>query len=217
MRCGSQNRDPPKYSSAFNHTRITMARSLLFSLMQQMVIACSPSAPNDQGLILFMATVAQQLREAREGKNLTVYQVAEFTKVRTDHIRALEEGNFEVFSAPVYIKGFVRTYAALLKMDVPAIMKQLDEELSLSTKHRANPPLTKKEQSAVDVLMFYLSKVNWRVALPVLVVLAIIFSLGAFIRSWKEQQKQDPLARLKPGIYSPTNGRGEELELIPAK
>jgi len=164
-----------------------------------------------------MATVAQQLREAREGKNLTVYQVAEFTKVRTDHIRALEEGNFEVFSAPVYIKGFVRTYAALLKMDVPAIMKQLDDELSLSTKHRADPPLTKKEQSAVDVLMFYLSKVNWRVALPVLVVLAIIFSLGAFIRSWKEQQKQDPLARLKPGIYSPTNGRGEELELIPAK
>src|SRR6266404_9003813 len=69
-----------------------------------------------------MSTVAEQLHLAREAKNLTVHQVAEVTKIRTDHIRALEEGNFNIFSAPVYIKGFVRTYATLLKLDVAEVM-----------------------------------------------------------------------------------------------
>jgi cytoskeletal protein RodZ len=43
-----------------------------------------------------MSTVAEQLRQAREAQNLSVYQVAEITKIRTDHIRALDEGNFDV-------------------------------------------------------------------------------------------------------------------------
>ena len=48
-----------------------------------------------------MSTVAEQLRQAREARNLTVQQVAEITKIRTDHVRAVEEGNYDVFSAPV--------------------------------------------------------------------------------------------------------------------
>jgi len=69
-----------------------------------------------------MSTVAEQLRQAREAQNLNVQQVAQVTKIRTDHLVALEEGNYNVFSAPVYIRGFVRTYAALLKLDVPQVM-----------------------------------------------------------------------------------------------
>ena len=76
-----------------------------------------------------MSTVAEQLRSAREARKLTVYQVAETTKIRTDHIRALEEGNYEMFSAPVYIRGSVKNYAMLLKLDVPQIMAVLDAEL----------------------------------------------------------------------------------------
>ena len=69
-----------------------------------------------------MPTVAEQLRAGREARKLTIPQVAEATKIRTDHIRALEEGNFNVFSAPVYIRGFVRNYATQLKLDVPQVM-----------------------------------------------------------------------------------------------
>ena len=86
-----------------------------------------------------MSTVAEQLRSAREAQKLTVYQVAEVTKIRTDHIRALEEGNFNVFSAPVYIKGFVRTYATLLKLDAPRLLTTLDEELGKTEKFREPP------------------------------------------------------------------------------
>ena len=66
--------------------------------------------------------VAEQLRAGREARKLSINEVAETTKIRTDHIRALEEGDYNVFVAPVYIRGFVRCYSMLLRLDVPAVM-----------------------------------------------------------------------------------------------
>ena len=83
-----------------------------------------------------MSVVADQLRQARQTQNLSVQQVAEVTKIRTDHLRALEEGHFEIFSAPVYVRGFVRSYSTLLKLDVPQIMRALDTELAETSKFR---------------------------------------------------------------------------------
>src|SRR5215831_10293408 len=109
-----------------------------------------------------MSTVAEQLHQAREAQRLTVEQVAEITKIRGDHVRALEEGRFDVFSAPVYIRGFVRTYATLLKLDVPQTMATLDEELGRTEKFSEPPPLTDQPRSPLDFLMLQLSKVDWR-------------------------------------------------------
>ena len=72
-----------------------------------------------------MPTVAEQLRAGREASKLDIYQVAEITKIRTDHLRALEAGDYDQFAAPVYIRGFVRTYAGLLKLDVAKVMADL--------------------------------------------------------------------------------------------
>src|ERR1019366_6155615 len=100
-----------------------------------------------------MSTVAEQLRQAREAQNLTEQRIVEITKIPTDHLRALEEGNYDMFSAPVYIRGFVRGYAKLLKLDVPQIMAALDTELAQTTKFAEPPPLTERPRGTVDFLM----------------------------------------------------------------
>ena len=73
--------------------------------------------------------VAEQLRAAREAKNLTVQQVADATKIRTDHVRALEEGKFTAFSATIYIRGSVKIYAKFLKLDEAKLLATLDGEV----------------------------------------------------------------------------------------
>ena len=152
-----------------------------------------------------MSTVAEQLRAGREAKNLTVYQVAETTKIRTDHIRALEEGNFDAFSAPVYIRGFVRIYATLLKLDVPQIMAALNAELGRTEKFSEPPPLTDTANTPLDRVMFLLSKFNWRVgavggaALGILLV-AIVISV-----TLRHRRHGDSLAGLPPAVYQTTN------------
>src|SRR5512144_3137747 len=121
-----------------------------------------------------MSTVAEQLRHAREARNLTVQEVADITKIRTDHLRALEEGNFDVFSAPVYIRGFVRSYSSLLKLNVPEVMAALDAELGQTRKFAEPPPLSGERSGLVDKLMLQLSKVDWQKAAIVLAVLVVL-------------------------------------------
>src|ERR1700733_11050655 len=99
-----------------------------------------------------MPTVAEQLRLAREAKKLTVQQVADQTKIRTDHVRALEEGDFGAFSATIYIRGSVKIYAALLKLEVAPLLATLDAELKGTKRFSEPPPLVETKKTFVDAL-----------------------------------------------------------------
>ncbi len=161
-----------------------------------------------------MPSVAEQLHQAREAKHLTVQQVADITTLRTDHVRALEEGNYGVFSAPVYIRGFVRTYSTLLKLDVPQVMAALDAELGQTKKFSEPPPLTDGPRGIVDLLMLQLSRLDWRktaIGLGVVTVLAGVIVGSA---AWRHYRKADTLKGLKPAVYQPKNKTpGETLPL----
>jgi cytoskeletal protein RodZ len=167
-----------------------------------------------------MATVAEQLRTTREARKLTIYQVAESTKIRTDHIRALEEGNFDVLVAPVYIRGFVRTYATLLKLDVPQVMAALEGELAKTEKFSEPPPLSKQSRGLVDFLTLLLARVDWRktmlwagAILAVGLIAGVLLIAGVFA-AWRHHRTRDPLASLPPAIYQPAaTNSGETLPL----
>lgn len=161
-----------------------------------------------------MPTVAEQLRQAREARNLTVSQVAEVTKMRTDHIRALEEGDYNVFSAPVYIRGFVRTYSTFLKLEVREVMASLDSELG-GTKNFSEPPaLTDESNGALDFLTLQLSKLSVKKVLSLLVLFGVVALIISGVSSLRSGHKSDPLAKLPPGVYKPVHSNiGETLPL----
>jgi cytoskeleton protein RodZ len=161
-----------------------------------------------------MPTVAEQLRQAREAQKLTIQELAEITKIRTDHIRALEEGNFNVFPAPVYIRGFVRTVSTILKLDVPQVMSNLEGELGQTVKFREPPPLTDQPKTPLDFVMLQLSKVNWRGGAVVVGGLAVVAVVILVVAIGRHARRTDPLAGLKPGVYQPSNS-GETLP-VPA-
>jgi cytoskeletal protein RodZ len=165
-----------------------------------------------------MSTVAEQLHQAREARHLSVQQVAEITKIRSDHLRALEEGNFNVFSAPVYIRGFVRTYSTLLKLDVPSVMAALDEELGQTQKFAEPPPLSEHPRGTLDFLMLQLSKVDWRKSVIVMAGAVVLLAIVLSYVGWHHYRSNDPLGRLKPSLYQPrSQNSGQTLPLPPAK
>jgi hypothetical protein len=161
-----------------------------------------------------MPTVAEQLHQGREAQHLTVPQLAEITKIRGDHLRALEEGNYDAFSAPVYIRGFVRTYATVLKLPVADVMASLDAELGQTKKFAEPPPLSGHSGGWLDTIMLQLSKVDWRRGLLALGVAAGLAGIVLVFVLWRHYKTSDPLAGLKPGLYQPaTNPPGETLAL----
>jgi cytoskeleton protein RodZ len=160
-----------------------------------------------------MSTVAEQLRQAREAKNLTELQVVQITKIRTDHLRALEAGNYDVFSAPVYIRGFVRGYAKLLNLDVPKIMAELEAELGQTTKFALPPPLAERPRGVLDLAMLELSKVDWRLTL---IGVGIVIVVVTVVSVWVSWRHYDPLKGVKPGVYQTTTGSTGNTLPLPA-
>ncbi len=160
-----------------------------------------------------MSTVAEQLRAGREAKKLTIEKVAEATKIRTDHLRALEEGNFSVFSAPIYIRGSVKNYATLLKLDLPQMMAALDAELGKTEKFSEPPPLTEPPNNMlVDQLTLLLAKFNWKLGVFAVGILGIVLVVALISFVWKQHRKSDPLKNLQPALYQPASS-GDTLPL----
>jgi len=161
-----------------------------------------------------MASVAEQLRQAREQLKLSVYDVAPATKIRTDHVRALDQGAYDVFAAPVYIRGFVRTYATLVKLDVSQVMRDLEAELSASKRFSEPPHLGVKKAALIDSIMLQLAKVNWQLMAFVLGVVLVAALAVLSYRAWSIRQSIDPLSNLGPGLYDvPQTNAGELLPL----
>lgn len=64
-----------------------------------------------------MESIGEFFRQVRETKGLTVDEVASKTRIRSDFVKALEEGNFAKLPDQVFARGFVRSYARSLGLD----------------------------------------------------------------------------------------------------
>jgi cytoskeletal protein RodZ len=163
-----------------------------------------------------MSSVAEQLREARVARKLTVEQVAETTKVRADQVRALEAGDFRAFAAPVYLRGFVRTYSTLLKLDVAQVMAALEGEMGAAGVRSEPASHPERHRGLADFIMFHLSQIGWRNAvIGVGVVVVAGGGVGGYLL-WRHHQKTDPLANLPPAVYHTTQSVSGETLPVPA-
>ena len=73
--------------------------------------------------------IGAELRNARIQRGLTIEQVAQDTRISARFLRALEEDDFEALPAPVYVRGFLRSYANYLRIDSQPLLDELNAEL----------------------------------------------------------------------------------------
>jgi len=57
------------------------------------------------------------LRQVREARGLTIDQIANTTKIAIYYIRDLEAEEYEDLPAKVYVRGYLKQLAKLLKLD----------------------------------------------------------------------------------------------------
>jgi cytoskeleton protein RodZ len=73
-------------------------------------------------------TIGKQLRQAREARNLSLEQVAYATHIRVRYLQALEAEQFDLLPSTAQVRGFLRAYAAQLKLDPVPLLAALDGE-----------------------------------------------------------------------------------------
>src|SRR5216683_4549417 len=72
-------------------------------------------------------TVGAFLAAKRGERGLTLQQAAAATHIRLEHLSALEADEPELLPAPVYARGYLRTYARYLGLDSESLVVRLDK------------------------------------------------------------------------------------------
>jgi len=89
-----------------------------------------------------LRTVGEFLREARQGRNLSVEDLASSLRIGKEQLIALESGDESALPEKVFIRAMVRRIAEKLNLDTSFILEELNEKKNNEPK--PSPVIKKK-------------------------------------------------------------------------
>ncbi len=135
-------------------------------------------------------TVGQFLRKEREKRNVSLDAVAKVTRITKENLEALEKDDFQVISAPVFVRGFLRNYATFLGLDPKEVVGRYDSQtdlLPVPEDKEPPPPPPREEKPTFKILLF----------LSILLV-GVVFSFYYFKKSSGPTSPPPPSAAVAP-------------------
>ena len=111
--------------------------------------------------------------ERREEIHMTLEDIYDRTRIRTEYLMGIEEGNYTGFPEPVYVKGFIRTYLRLigaedLQDDFMAQLNRVQPQKEPATNLMGNGSFPKGFKPASHLWLF-------------LVLLAALIGTGSYV------------------------------------
>lgn len=75
-----------------------------------------------------MPALGERFRAAREARGLSLSDVAEQIRIRSVYLAAIEDDNWSAIGAPVYVRGFLRTYARFVGLDSEEVVTEFNAQ-----------------------------------------------------------------------------------------
>jgi hypothetical protein len=100
-----------------------------------------------------MSALRDTFRAMRESKGLTLADVSERIHIRMIYLAAIEAEDWASIGPPVYVRGFVRSYARFLGLDAEAAVAQINADPSIGVPAPAAvsaPPVRSKPAARAD-------------------------------------------------------------------
>ena len=76
-------------------------------------------------------TIGEQLRQAREKRNITLKEAERITHIRLHFLQELEHDHPELLLSGAQARGFLRLYASFLGLKPRLLLEQLDEQMGI--------------------------------------------------------------------------------------
>jgi cytoskeletal protein RodZ len=77
-----------------------------------------------------MPGLGDEFRAAREARHLSPSDVSEQIHIRSVYLQSIEDEDWSAIAAPVYVRGFIRTYARFLGLDPESAVERFNESLA---------------------------------------------------------------------------------------
>jgi len=77
-----------------------------------------------------METLGTKLRIAREAKGLSVSELGQVTRIKSQQIEGMERDDFSKIPAPMYVKGFIKMCAQALDMEPDPLLALYEQQIN---------------------------------------------------------------------------------------
>ncbi len=150
------------------------------------------------------------LARSREAQNLSVADVARQLKLSAWQIEALEAGQYQKLPGTVFVRGFIRNYARLLRLDPEALLRAAGDSLPQAAPRPETPP-------SHDIPFPTAGDRRWR-KYAVAVVVVLVAALTTYEFYWNEPEtvaRQPVAAAPKPVAAVPQPAPTEAAATLP--
>lgn len=72
-----------------------------------------------------MNSFSEELRNARESKNITLADISKLTRISNKYLQAIEQGTFDVLPQ-TYVRAFIKAYAEAIGLNAAEVMHKYD-------------------------------------------------------------------------------------------
>src|SRR5271166_4767193 len=86
-----------------------------------------------------MPGLGEEFRAAREARHLSLADVSDQIHIRSVYLQSIEEEDFTAIAAPVYVRGFIRTYARFLGLDPEGAVEAYNADLDTAERDATGP------------------------------------------------------------------------------
>jgi transcriptional regulator with XRE-family HTH domain len=162
----------------------------------------------------YMESPGKYLKAERELRNLSLEEIAKFTKIKEDFLRAIEEDNYEILPPAVYVKGFLIIYARYLGLD--------PHDLGLRyQKYMEDLGIPKKQVELPQQIQPPKKRFRPRLLLVLIFGITLLIALSIYYTSHNPSKRVPPALEKEstsiplPSIPSPLPGQGKvEIQII---
>jgi len=130
--------------------------------------------------------LGETLRKRREELKLDLRQISDTLKIKNDYLKAIEEGAHERLPSDVYVKGYIREYARILKLDPEAALEAYAQEVGRPQPDQ-EPPSVQQHSARKKFRVLY-------ILLPLIVLFAFIVVLWQSPAPEKPSEVRTPVA-----------------------
>lgn len=155
-------------------------------------------------------TLGERLKKMREESRISLSELSRATGIRTKYLEDIESGKYESLPAEVYVRGFIRSYAACFSADSKPFLRLYDRERGM--RENIQTENTKELPNVLPKRQLPFWVLTPRV---ITVVLAFTLFLGGFVYLYSKFREFVSEPRLT--ITEPVNGMSTNMATVTVK
>lgn len=149
--------------------------------------------------------MGKRLRDQRVRSGLSIVDVERDTRINRVYLEALEEAHFDVLPAPIYARGFVRSYAKYLGLDPEEAVAAVPRDLPRPAGLEPMPGLRRTAPPTLPTLPAMNAPVMAAVGVAVALVLVVLLLWQTFGGGGEDPAEPTPTPSAT-GTFAPGGG-----------